>query len=219
MEVQEINDTGSPVGRWLGPSTWESCVQMTGSKREGVSEEKHARRRRAGSHWGLQRRRKDCQERRMDVKRREIDWTWRWQRWWARWRSWLSQVRRNLGKVSGFSQTWFGRLCFTSVWIMRGGDGREWWWFYLGYFEKTMGFPRDIDYAVENTNIKYASYDTYSSGFWLKKKKKSICGCPASSLLRGLAAASGGCPSWLRGGLSGRWRPCCRARLWARGLP
>lgn len=35
-----------------------------------------------------------------------------------------------------------------------------------------MGFPRDIDYAVENTNIKYASYDTYSSGFWLKKKKK-----------------------------------------------
>lgn len=33
-----------------------------------------------------------------------------------------------------------------------------------------MGFPRDIDYAVENNNIKYASDDTYSSGFWLKKK-------------------------------------------------
>lgn len=30
-----------------------------------------------------------------------------------------------------------------------------------------MGFPRDSDYAVEN-NIKYESYDTYSSGFWLK---------------------------------------------------
>ena len=37
-----------------------------------------------------------------------------------------------------------------------------------------MGFPRDIDYAVENNNIKYASDDTYSSGFWLKKKKSLI---------------------------------------------
>lgn len=33
-----------------------------------------------------------------------------------------------------------------------------------------MGFPRDIDYAVEN-NIKYASYDPYFSGFRFKKKK------------------------------------------------
>ena len=67
-----------------------------------------------------------------------------------------------------------------------------------------MGFPRDIDYAVENNNIKYASDDTYSSGFWLKKKKKCLFAAAvgrrgwavwlrrAGAALRGCAGASQG---------------------------
>lgn len=42
--MQEIQETGSPVGRWLGPSKSESRVQTTGSKRGWVSEVKCARR-------------------------------------------------------------------------------------------------------------------------------------------------------------------------------
>ena len=65
-----------------------------------------------------------------------------------------------------------------------------------------MGFPRDSDYAVEN-NIKYESYDTYSSGFRFFKKKCLFAAAlrrrccvvwlrRAGAALRGCAGASQG---------------------------